>query len=100
MGGFGGQSDVTCLDRCRVWTRWGKPNEKVEKQTEERTSAYRETVGLLVSLLIHVSPSTWFDMSDAASWEMLIFHWVCVVFNGVFCRYVKVQWFPEHGRIL
>ena len=55
----------------------------------------QKTAGFLMSLLIHVSSSTWLEMSDAVSWEMLIFHWVCVVVNGVFSRYVRSNGFRK-----
>ena len=67
------------------------------RQTQERISGYRKTVASLMSPLIHVSSSTWLEMSDVASWEMLVFHWTCVVFNGPFSKIRKVQWFPGHG---
>ena len=64
-------------------TQREKPGSKVEQNTLQKT------VGFFVSLLMHVSSSTWFEIWDARSWELLIFHRACVVFNGASSRYIK-----------
>lgn len=76
-------------------SRLNKAGDRVKRWKANTGTKIRvqKTVGFLMSLLIHVSSSTWLEMSDAASWEMLIFHWACVVFNGVFSRYVRSNGF-------
>lgn len=67
----------------RVQTTW-KKRVKMWKRNTGTNIRLEKTGSCLMSLLIPVSSSTWFEMGDGGSRELLIFHWNSVRFNGAF----------------